>query len=115
MGHRLFFASPYSEDVRWVRNAVAAACRELKVEFRSVDEMVVPGGNAVDATHSEITFASLAIAVASGLNANVMYELGLLHCQSKATIILADERTLAGLPFNLRNLTVVRYDSDAKD
>lgn len=73
--HRAFFASPFAEDYRWIREAVAAACRELRIEFRPVDEMVMPGTNIVPAIHHEIAQATLAVAVISGLNPNVMYEL----------------------------------------
>jgi len=113
--HKAFFASSFAEDYRWIREAVAAACRELRIEFRPVDEMVMPGTNIVPAIHHEIAQATLAVAVISGLNPNVMYELGLLHSLSKPTVILADKQTLESLPFDLRTLFVVRYDSDAKN
>ena len=39
---RAFFASPFQPDLLWVRDAVAAACREMEIELRVVDEVVVP-------------------------------------------------------------------------
>lgn len=113
--HTAFFASPYSKEFQWVRNAVATACRELNIEFRSVDEIVLPGTNIVPAIHYEITQSSFAFVVISGLNPNVLYELGLLHSQSKPTVILTDQDTFESLPFDLRSLLVIRYDSKSKN
>jgi hypothetical protein len=112
---RVFFASPFAEGYRWIREAVATACRELRLEFRAIDEMVMPGSDIGPAIHLEIARTTLAVGVISGLNPNVMYELGLLRSLSKPTVILADKQTFENLPFDLRSLSVVRYDSDARN
>jgi hypothetical protein len=111
---KAFFASPFNPDFRWVRNAVAEACRYSDVEFRAVDEAVAPGESIIDAIHYEIQQCTFGIATISGLNPNVMYELGLLHQASKPTIILSDPDTLAKPPFDIRSLMIVRYDTTAK-
>lgn len=111
----LFFASPFSDDFRWVREAVAAACRELHVEFRAADEMAMPGSDLLPALRQEIKKATFAVAVISGYNPNVMYELGLLHCESKPTVILSDQQTFKTLPFDFRTLFIVTYDSSEKN
>ncbi len=110
-----FFAAPFSEDFRWVRSALAAACRELKIDFRAVDETVQPGESIIDAINYEIAQCNVGFAVITGFNANVMYELGLLHSLSKPTVILADVDTVAHLPFDLRSRMVVRYDASKKN
>src|SRR3954465_11804122 len=99
MTHRVFFAAPLNPDYQWVRNAAAAACREMKMDFRSIDEKAMPGQDILRAMRSEIAQCSLAIVVISGFNPNVMYELGLLHCRSKPTVILVDAETVKVLPF----------------
>lgn len=113
--HRAFFASPFAEEYRWVRNAVAAACRELDIEFRPVDEMVMPGTSIVDAIHVEISGCTIAFVVISGLNPNVLYELGLLHAASKPTVLVSDKETIPRLPFDIRGLMVARYDEKARN
>lgn len=112
---RAFFTSPFDEPFRWIRNGVATACRELDLDFRPVDEMVVPGTSIVTAIHYEIAQCTLAFVVISRLNPNVLYELGLLHAASKPTVILCDKETFPQVPFDLRSLMIVRYDAAAED
>jgi hypothetical protein len=113
--HRAFFASPFAGDYAWIRSAVATACRELDIEFRPVDEMMMPGTSIIDAIHVEIARCTMAFVVVSGLNANVFYELGLLHAVGKPTILLSDSATMANLPFDIRSLMVARYDESARN
>lgn len=113
--HRAFFASPFKDEYRWIRNAITAACRELDIDFRAVDETVKPGSSIIDAIHDEIARATISFVVISDLNPNVMYELGLLHASSKPTIMLADKPTTAQLPFDIRSLMVVRYDATKRN
>jgi nucleoside 2-deoxyribosyltransferase len=112
---RAFFASPFNKDFQWIRSSVAAACRELKVDFRPVDEMVTPGESIIGAIQFEIAQCDLAFVVISGLNPNVMYELGLLHSLSKPTAIIADKATSSNLPFDLRSRMFVRYDESKRN
>lgn len=110
---RAFFAAPFAEDYRWVRNAVATACRQLDVELRAVDERVLPGASIIEAIHQEIDDCDLGVSVLSGLNPNVMYELGRLLQLSKPTILLADEGTLKALPFDIKGFSTIRYDAES--
>jgi len=73
MGNRLkaFYASPYAEEFRWIRDSVASACREHEVDLRSVDEIMIPGGNIVHAIHQEIEECDFAFAVLTDSNPNV--------------------------------------------
>ena len=112
---RAFFASPFAEEYRWIRDAASTACREMDVEFRAVDETVLPGDPIVDAIHAEIATSDIGIAVITGFNRNVMYELGRLLGQSKPTILLADAESIGHLPFDLRGFSIIRYDSVAKN
>jgi nucleoside 2-deoxyribosyltransferase len=89
---KAFYASPFSEEFRWVRDAVATACREHEVELRAVDEIVIPGGNIVHAIHQEIDDCDFAFAVLTDSNPNVFYELGRLLQASKPTVLLISEK-----------------------
>jgi len=110
---RAFFASPFAPAYRWIRTAVADACRQHDVELRAVDEVVRPGANIIQAIHQEIDECDLAVAVLTGNNPNVFYELGRLYQASKPTILLADQAGLSALPFDVRSFAVIGYDARA--
>jgi len=112
---RAFFASPFAPEYNWVRNAVAAACRKLDIELRSVDEKALPGANIVVAIHEEIEHADLAVIVLTGLNPNVMYEMGRVLQASKPAILLADEATFKSLPFDIKTFATIKYDGVTKN
>ena len=112
---KAFLAMPFREDYRWIHNAIAAACREIGIDLIRVDEQTVPGSNIITGMHQFIHESTFAFVVISGLNPNVLYELGLLHSLSKPTVILADRGTVETLPFDLKSMMVVRYDADAKN
>jgi len=112
---RAFYASPFAPEFRWVRNAVAKACREHDVELRAVDEVIKPGGNIIHAIHQEIDECDFAFVVLTGNNPNVFYELGRLFQASKPTILIASQDAFATLPFDVRTFAVLGYDSSRRD
>jgi hypothetical protein len=112
MGDKAFLAMPYRAELNWVRNAIATACRRLAVELVSVDEQVATG-DVVAGIHQHVRASDFGYVVLSGLNPNVMYELGLLHQAAKPTIILSDPETT--IPFDLRSLMLLQYDAQTKD
>lgn len=57
--------------------------------------------------------SDIVIAVISGLNANVMYELGLAHGLCIAAVVLTDD--IDAVPFDLRSYQVLPYSSNVKD
>ena len=114
MSHRAFLAMPYRPELRWIREAIRAATIQMTIELRAVDETLTPGGEIVGAIRQEIREATIAYAVLTDLNPNVMYELGLLHEASKPTILLADRDTALRLPFDIRTRMVITFDPDYK-
>lgn len=112
MGDKAFLAMPYRPELKWVRNAIAAACRKLQIDLISVDEQVV-AGDIIAGIHQHVRASDFGYVVLSGLNPNVMYELGLLHQAGKPTIILSDAET--AIPFDVRSLMILKYDPRAKD
>jgi hypothetical protein len=73
-----------------------------------------PGEEIVSGIRQEIQECALAYVVLSDLNPNVMYELGLLHEDSKPTILLADKNGVANLPFDIRTRMVVTFERRAE-
>ncbi|MBR1278992.1 hypothetical protein [Bradyrhizobium sp. AUGA SZCCT0283] len=110
--NKAFLATPYQEELRWVRNAIASACRRLNIELISVDEQVA-AGDVIAGIHQYVRSSDFGYVVITGLNANVMYELGLLHQAGKPTIILSDADT--AVPFDLRSAMRLEYDAQTKD
>lgn len=57
--------------------------------------------------------ADIVIADLTGLNANVMYELGLAHSFNKKTVIITQDN-LSGLPFDLKQYRAKDYTTHFK-
>ena len=109
--HSAFLAMPYRSELRWIRESIRQATRELSLSLRAVDEMLAPGDEIVASIRQEIRACSFAYVVLSDLNPNVMYELGLLHEASKPTVLLADSATLANLPFDIKTRMVITFEN----
>src|SRR5204863_117863 len=60
-----------------------------------------------------IATAELVIAVLTGKNPNVFYELGLAHSYTKDVLLLAQRET--DVPFDLRGLCYKTYDPNSKE
>lgn len=58
----------------------------------------------------DITSAELIVCNLSGLNANVMYELGVAHSQAKKVIHIYDKNTT--LPFDVRQSRSIEFDTE---
>ncbi len=112
---RAFYASPFAPEFLWIRNAVAAACRQHEVDLRVIDEVVSPGSNIIHAIHQEIDECDFSFAVLTGNNPNVFYELGRLFQASKPTVLLASKEGVSSLPFDVRTFSVLGYDSKKQD
>lgn len=112
---KAFYAAPFRKQFDWVRDSVRKACEQSNIELRAVDELVAPGEDIPRAMYVEIKKADFAFVVISSHNANVMYELGLLHSLSKPTIILSDQDIDEALPFDIRHLNVIRYKGASKN
>lgn len=113
--NKAFLASPFKEEFRWIRYAIARACRQLSIDLRVADEVTIPGENILNVMLYEIANSDLGYAVITDLNPNVMYELGSLHQASKPTILLSDEATMQKIPFDIRSHLVLQYNSVTKN
>ncbi|HET7445397.1 MAG TPA: hypothetical protein VFJ57_12130 [Solirubrobacterales bacterium] len=108
----VFIAMPFAE--RWsdaVHACIAKACEELQAEgivlrWQRADQISRPG-RITEQIIDAITAADAVIADISGLNPNVIYELGYAHA-SGATLLLLSQNPGAS-PFDLRDLRQIRY------
>jgi hypothetical protein len=105
---RVFIAMPFeashSEDI-WKR--IQAVCARQQLEPHRADTSVYPRAIIVDILE-ELERAQIIIADLTGLNSNVLYELGIAHARCESVVLLArrDER----LPFDLASLRCHVYD-----
>lgn len=60
-----------------------------------------------------INNSKILLADLTGLNPNVMYELGLAHAISKPVILISDD--ISNVPFDLRFLRILIYDNKSPD
>lgn len=75
-------------------------------------------GNALTVLKDAIEACDCALAVITGNNPNVMYELGFAHAQGKPVILLTQsepEGAALDLPFDLKNEYVLQYRRDYQD
>jgi hypothetical protein len=75
-------------------------------------------GNVMAVLRASINASACALAVITGKNPNVMYELGLAHAMDKPVILLSEytkNRKITRLPFDLRHEYVIGYAADDVD
>jgi hypothetical protein len=82
---------------RTVQRAVRDACREAGVELRRADS-IFRSGVIVDQIREAMADADLIIAVCTGTNANVFYELGMAEAMGHQPILIAPDAR--HLPFD---------------
>lgn len=87
--------------------------KALKNEFENLYEFVNAGDtgnvqNILKDIIQPIYDADIILADLTGLNSNVMYELGIAHTMNKKTIMITQDN-LDGLPFDLKQYRTQRY------
>ena len=82
---------------RAVQRAIRAACIDVGVELRRADS-IFRSGVIVDQIREALADADLVIAVCTGKNANVFYELGMAEAMGHTPILIAPDAT--HLPFD---------------
>lgn len=100
--HKPEFQAIYEE-------AISPAFRANNLEPLKADDIYRPG-SILSQVWSQIRTAEVLVADVSGLNPNVIFELGLCHGMHRCPILLV--RDPAELPFNLRSLRYIVYSND---
>lgn len=83
-----------------------------KLESKRADDLNRPSTIIGDIWEA-IVSSTLVLADITGLNPNVMYELGLAHAAAKPAIILSND--IDTVPFDLRSLRIILYDIEQTD
>ncbi len=112
---RCFVISPIGEEGSEVRAhaddvfdyIIKPAMEECGIEAKRSDHMHEPG-KISDQMFRAILNEDLCIALLTGYNPNVFYELAIAQCAARPVIILAEKGQ--ELPFDIRDLRCVHYD-----
>lgn len=115
---RAFLITPLSpataledeERYRAVRKALEEAAAQAGVQLFTSADIFEPGV-VIEQIKRAISAASVVLAVCTGRNANVFYELGLAETRGHLPILIA--RSKEDLPFDVQHWRTVMYDDDA--
>jgi hypothetical protein len=116
----LFLACPIGKpgsDVR-IRSdklskyIVDPVARELNCEFIRADQIPQPG-LITDQITDQLKMADVFVVDLTGLNPNVMYELGIRQALGKPCVIIADKDQ--ELPFDVHAFRTIKYGTDIED
>src|SRR5687768_5943245 len=92
------------EDV--YEHLINASLAEVGFDFKRADSLLIQRNIHQDVNRG-IADAELIIADVTGLNGNVLYELGLAHAMGKRSILLT--QSIEELPFDLRPYRANEY------
>ena len=107
-GLKAFLLMPFAPELEWLRDEILAAGKSVGVEVKRADDIFAPG-IIIDQVKSEILSADIVIAVCSGQNANVFYEMGIAE-QRHRPIIIAESKE--DLPFDVKHFRAQFYGQD---
>jgi len=115
---RCFVVMPFSRNFAGLYDkAIRPAVSDGGFIAVRADELVLVG-NAVEMLQRAINACDCAVAVLTGLNTNVMYELGYAHALGKPVVLLIESRGDCEpdmeLPFDIRTERVLSYGSDMR-
>lgn len=99
------FGEPFDE---YYTEIYKSAIEESGLKPKRADSLFRPSPIIRD-IWEYINYSKILIADITGLNPNVMYELGLAHAITKPVIIISD--SIENVPFDLRYLRILIYDS----
>ena len=117
---RCFVISPIGKEGSSVRKhadqvldiIVRPAMEACGVAARRADELREPG-RISDQMFSEISGADFCIALLTGLNPNVFYELAIAQAAAKPVIVLAEKKQQ--LPFDVKDIRCLYYDFEPQN
>ena len=103
--YRGFLLMPFDQDLEWLRDEIVRAGREVNVVIERADDIFRPG-SIIEQIFESIRNADVVVAVCTGQNANVFFELGYAWHTHKAVLVAETE---TDLPFDVRHLRTEFY------
>jgi hypothetical protein len=102
-----FVIMPFTVELNDVyQNLIRPVAEQFGLTVRRADEIFAPG-SITEQVRTSIQQARLCIAVVSGKNPNVLYEVGIAHTLGKPTILLTEQ--IDEVPFDLRTIRFIVY------
>jgi hypothetical protein len=102
----VFVIMPYKSQFDAVYVALRKVAQDLSLSIRRADERL-DSGNIMMGVWDDIFHAKVIVAECSEPNANVFYELGIVHTLGKATVMIRQTGTEA--PFDIASLMWIEY------
>lgn len=110
---KVFVVMPFAPEYRDTYElGVKAACKKCGVECERVDEQIF-GETILERIYTQIAGADLILAVMTGKNPNVFYEVGYAHGLKKRVVPLIHEAR--EIPFDLRAYPHIVYGGSIAD
>jgi hypothetical protein len=106
---KAFIVMPFAGEFKGVFAAMKDACARADVDYVRADEIDKPGP-IINQIFESVSSADCIIAEVSSKNPNVYYEIGLVHCVEKPTILVARSDKISELPFDIRHNRVIAFD-----
>jgi hypothetical protein len=103
--HVMPFSEPWSNEIR---DAVRATCTARGYTYRRGDE--ADEGRIIQAIWDDICAAHVALVDLTGLNLNVLVELGMAHALGRTVLAVRQAGLKEPLPRNIEKLRVLDYD-----
>lgn len=95
-----------------VYHAIEKGAGEAGFESVRVDQLMTPT-EITDDIRNLICESQVVVVDLSGMNSNVMYELGFAHGKDKQVILITSD-PLENLPFDIRSYRVLKYHKDSQ-
>lgn len=108
---RGFLIMPFKSEFEWIKDDVIAAGLDVGVEIDRADDIFSPGV-ILDQIFAAIDGAHVVVAVCTGRNANVFFELGFAW-RHHDPILIAESTD--DLPFDIQHFRAVMYGGPAAD
>lgn len=102
------FAEQYLPTYTEVIKPLAA---ELELTMLRGDDLTSSRGSVIEEVWAALNACRFVIAEITGGNDNVFYELGIAHTLNKPAILITQAATPDSVPFDIRHLRYIRYDS----
>ena len=97
---------PFSQEFNEVHETIKAACTDLGVTTRRVDEIYGPR-KIMDDIFSTIAQSQAVVSDLTGRNPNVLYETGLAHALDRDVVAIVQNDE--DVPFDLKHIRFVKY------
>lgn len=104
-----FLIMPFAQTFDWLHEEIVAAGEQAAVEIIRADD-IFESGVVIDQVTKKIREADVVIAVCTGRNPNVFYELGIAEA-SKRPILISENSD--DLPFDLQHFRTQFYGGEA--